>query len=185
VLSASPHSKLVLPRSAAEHARGIGIDYSRMTTTDAGLRVEFFRNELYVRIYAAPSAHEALDWTPSGGYPYLGYLIRYGDCTIYHAGDGVPYDGLADRLRPFNVTVALLPINGRDPARGAPGNFDAAEAAQLAEEIGARWLIPMHYGMFAFSSVDVSRFVDHMLGFHPTVRFKVFQCGEGWTVPAD
>ena len=31
-------------------------------------------------------AHNRLDWTPLGGYPYLGYLARFGACTIYHAG---------------------------------------------------------------------------------------------------
>ena len=25
-------------------------------------------------------------------------------------GNGAPYEGMADRLRPFNVNVALLPI---------------------------------------------------------------------------
>jgi len=52
------------------------------------------------------------------------------------------YDGIVDRLRPYNVTVALLPI-------AAHGSFEVAEAAQLAEDIHARWLVPMPYGAFA------------------------------------
>jgi L-ascorbate metabolism protein UlaG (beta-lactamase superfamily) len=185
LLAASPRAKLVLPKSLAHHANSFGIGYDRMTTTDSGLRVEYFKGLHYGRIYSIPSAHEALDYTPETGYPYLGYLIRFDGCTIYHAGDCVPYEGLMERLRPYNVTVALLPINGRDPSRGVPGNFDFAEAAQLAEEIGARWLVPMHYDMFTFNTVDVNRFIEHMLGQRPYQRFKVFQCGEGWTVPVD
>ena len=183
MLAASPRAKLVLPRSAAAQARAAGIDYARMTTTDSDLRVEFFRRGLYARIYAVPSAHEELDYTAAGGYPYLGYLIRCGGSTIYHAGDGVRYESLVSRLRPYNVTVALVPINGRDPRRGVAGNFDIIEAAQLAEDIGARWLVAMHYDMFAFSTADINRFIDHMLGSRPAQRFKIFQCGEGWTVP--
>ena len=122
MLAASRRAKVVMPMSAAAHAHAMGIAYQRMVTTNADLRVEFLDD----RIYAVPSAHDQLDWTPLGGYPYLGYLVRFGPYTIYHAGDGVPYDRLAGRLRPYNVTVALLPIGGAK-------NFKIPEAAQLAQ----------------------------------------------------
>ncbi len=169
ILKASPQARVVLPKSAAEHACSIGIPYERMTTTDSDLRVEYFKTGLYGRVYSVPSAHPELDWTPIGGYPHLGYLIRFGDVTIYHAGGCRMYEGILDRLRPYNVTAALLPIEG-------PANFEIAEAAQLAEDIGARWLVPMRYG-------NIDRFVDHMLGFRPTVGFKVFEPGERWMIP--
>lgn len=174
MLAASPRAKLVLPMAVAEEAQAMGIGYDRMVTTNSDLRVEYLDD----RVYAVPSAHESLDWTPLGGYPYLGYLVRFGNYTIYHAGDCVPYPGLASRLLPYNVNVALLPVNGR--GRGFPGNFEIAEAAQLAEDIGADWLVPMHYDMFACDTVDVNRFIEHMLGHRPSQRFKVFQCGEMW-----
>lgn len=176
MLAASKPAKLVLPKSAAHRAHDEGIPYDRMTTTDAGLRIEYFKDNLYGRVYAVPSAHPELDWTPGGGYPYLGYLIRFGRWTIYHAGDCGLYDGLADRLRPFNVNVALLPIGGR--------NFSVGEAAQLAADIGATWLVPMHYGTFDDNGEE-SGFVAHLLGHRPEQAFKVFQCGEKWTVPED
>lgn len=184
MLASSPRAKLVLPKSAAEAAHSAGVPYNRMTTTDAGLRVEYFKDNLYGRVYAVPSAHPRLDWTADGGYPYLGYVIRFGRWTVYHAGDCTEYPGLADRLRPFNVSVALLPVGG--------ANFSATQAAQLARDIGAAWLVPMHYGMFGehhsesdSSAGDESDFVAHMLGHRPEQRFKVFQCGEKWTVPEE
>jgi L-ascorbate metabolism protein UlaG (beta-lactamase superfamily) len=170
MLAASPRAKLVVPKSAAEHAHSLGIDFGRMTTTDSDLRVEFFRRGLYARIYAAPSSLEG--YTPAGGYPSLGYLIRCGATTVYHAGACRPYEGLADRLKPYNVTVALLPIGGA---------MDAAGAAQLAEDIGARWLVPMGYE----GDEAAGRFVDHMLGHRPAQRFKVFARGESWTAPQE
>ena len=176
MLKASPRARVVLPKSAADHASSIGMPYDRMTTTDSGLRVEFFKGGPYSRVYSVPSAHPKLDWTPIGGYPYLGYMMRFGEHTIYHAGDCRHYDGIVDRLRPYNVTAALLPIGGE-------GNFDIAGAAQLAEDIQARWLVPMHYGTFADEHVDIGRFVDHMLGFRPSIGFKVFGLGERWIVP--
>jgi L-ascorbate metabolism protein UlaG (beta-lactamase superfamily) len=172
MLAACSRAKVVLPKSTSEHAHAAGIDYARMTTTDSDLRVEYWKDNLYGRVYAVPSAHPQLDWTASGGYPYLGYLIRFGRWTIYHAGDCAPYEGLAGRLRPFNVNVALLPVGGR--------NFSASDAAGLASDIGARWLVPMHT-----SSADESAFVDHMLGQRPDQSFKVFEPGEKWTVPEE
>jgi len=172
MLAASRRAKVVMPMSVAPHAHALGIGYQRMVTTNADLRVEFLDD----RVYAVPSAHDQLDWTPLGGYPYLGYLVRFGPYTIYHAGDGVPYDRLADRLRPYNVTVALLPIAGAK-------NFKISEAAELARQIGAEWLVPMHYQMFPGSAVEVDRFVEHMLERQPAQRFKVFECGEGWSIP--
>ena len=62
-------------------------------------------DELVARLW--PGREVAL--TPLGGYPYLGYLVRFGNYTIYHAGDCVPYPGLVSRLIPYNVNVALLP----------------------------------------------------------------------------
>ena len=174
ILAASRRAKVVIPMSVASHAHALGIEYHRMVTTNADLRVEFLDD----RIYAVPSAHPRLDWTPLGGYPYLGYLVRFGPYTIYHAGDGMPYDSLAERLRPYNVTVALVPIGGER-------NFKIPQAAQLAEEIRAEWLVPMHYDMFARCAVPVDRFIEHLLEHRPAQRFKVFACGEGWSIPVE
>ncbi|MBV8844110.1 MAG: MBL fold metallo-hydrolase [Bryobacterales bacterium] len=173
ILAASPRSKLVVPRSAGDAARDRGIPYERTTPTDSALRIEYFKDNLYGRIYAIPSAHPQLDWTAGRGYPYLGYLIRFGRWTIYHAGDCAMYSDLAARLRPFNVSIALLPVGGK--------NFSVTEAAQLAEDIGAAWAIPMHYG--TFEEDRESAFVAHMLGHRPEQRFRVFRVGEKWTVP--
>lgn len=184
ILAASPRARLVLPRSAAGRAHMMGIDYLRMTTMDAGQRLEFAGADgEVIRIDAIASAHESLDWTEREGHPYLGYILRLGDCAIYHAGDCAPYDGLAGQLLPYAIDVAMLPINGRDAARGMPGNFTIAEAAALAEEARFGCLVPMHYGMFAVNDADPQRFIDHLLGHRPSVRFKLFECGECWALP--
>ena len=58
------------------------------------------------------------------------------------------------------------------------------QAAQLGHDIGAKWVIPMHYGTFSADDRE-SEFVNHMLGHRPELRFRVFKCGERWTVPED
>ena len=182
ILASSPEARLVLPKALVEKARAMGVPRERMRPTDADDTIEFRKDGAVATIHPIPSAHEQLDWSPESGYPHLGYVIRFGECTIYQPGDCVPYDGLVERLRPFGVTVALLPVNGRDPARGVAGNFNIPEAAQLVEEIGARWLVPAHYDMFTFNTVDISLFVEHMKT-RPKQNFKILRCGERWAVP--
>jgi L-ascorbate metabolism protein UlaG (beta-lactamase superfamily) len=177
LLEASRCAKVALPKTAADPAHAAGIPYERMTTTDSGLRIEYFKENLYGRVYAVPSAHPNLDHTHQG-YPYLGYLIRFGRWTVYHAGDCTPYPDLALRLRPFNVSVAILPIG--------QGKFTPHEAAELALEIGCEWLVPMHHSTFTEQrdgSDPEGEFVTHMLGHHPEQQFKVLNVGEKWVVP--
>ena len=42
----------------------------------------------------------------------MGYIIRFGNWSIYHSGDTLWFDEMVDLLKPFKVDVALLPING-------------------------------------------------------------------------
>ena len=60
-------------------------------------------------------------------------------------------------LAPQSIDVALLPVNGRDAYRascGVPGNFTVAEGRELAERIGARYVVAHHFGMFDFNTVS-------------------------------
>jgi len=79
--------------------------------------------------------------------------------TIYHSGDTLLYDGMADRLRPFAVDLALLPINGRAPQRRTAGNLWGREAAQLARDIGAKLVVPCHYDLFEFNTATPDEFI--------------------------
>ena len=75
--------------------------------------------------HAIPSAHESLETDENGDHKFVGYIIEVGGKTIYHSGDACLYIGLEDRLKQWNIDLALLPINGRNPARGVAGNFTA------------------------------------------------------------
>jgi len=99
-----------------------------------------------------PAAHEALDCDKEGRNRFMGYVVQAGPWTIYHSGDTVRFDGMADQLRPFDINVAILPINGSAPERRVAGNLNGVEAAQLAHDIGADIVIPCHYDMFTFNT---------------------------------
>ena len=109
--------------------------------------------------HAIPSAHESLETDENGDHKFVGYVIEIGKRTIYHSGDACLYDGLEERLKQWKIDLAILPINGREPARGGAGNFTGEEAAGLSKEIGARLVVPCHYEMFEFNTVSPKIFV--------------------------
>ena len=129
-------------------------------------------------------AHEQLDADDHGRALHLGYLVAVGPFTLFHAGDAIPYDGMASRLLELaggrTIDVALLPINGRLPERRVPGNFWGDEAVRFARAIGARLVVPMHYEMFAFNTETPELFEStaQALG----QPYRVLRCGEQLTI---
>ncbi|MBA3287020.1 MAG: MBL fold metallo-hydrolase [Acidimicrobiia bacterium] len=116
------------------------------------------------RLTGLAVAHEQLETDDAGRHRHLGYVVEVGPFTLFHSGDAVPYVGMVERLiallggRPLHV--AVLPINGRVPARRVPGNFWGDEAATFAHAVGARLVVPMHYDMFAFNTETPARFEE-------------------------
>jgi L-ascorbate metabolism protein UlaG (beta-lactamase superfamily) len=151
LLAASPNARLVLPRAnIAFAAQRLGADFqSRFAPLADGERLTLGR----FTIEAVPAAHEEL--APE----FAGFVVTIGPYRIYHSGDTVLYPGMEDRLRPFQITLALLPINGRAPERRVSGNLDGPEAARLAHAIGAHCVVPCHYEMFAFNTASPDSFI--------------------------
>ena len=113
---------------------------------------------------------------------YLGYVVEIDGLRIYHAGDTLDHEGLAETLRELETDVALLPINGRDAAREAKdivGNLSAEEAADLARRSGVRTAVPMHYDMFAGNPGSPGAFVTALEG----SGISVLVPARGVTVP--
>lgn len=107
----------------------------------------------------------------SGGLiRFLGYVIEIAGVRLYHAGDTIHYDGMEEQLRGLGVDLAMLPINGRDPAREAQdivGNLSAREAAWLARAIGAEAVTPMHHDLFARNLGYPAHLVESVERDHP------------------
>jgi L-ascorbate metabolism protein UlaG (beta-lactamase superfamily) len=149
-----PDLPFVVPAAREETARTRIGPTARLILADAG---DVLAPLPGLRITVLPAAHEIRETDGEGRHVFLGYGIAAGGMTLYHSGDCVPFDGLADAVRVVRPDIALLPVNGRDAARlaaGIPGNFTLAEAVGLARAAGAAFLIPHHFGMFAFNTCD-------------------------------
>jgi L-ascorbate metabolism protein UlaG (beta-lactamase superfamily) len=178
LLAASPGAVVVLPESILDHALQLGLPRKKLVGLDAGDTMELTG----FRVHAVPSAHEGLDTDPKGRHLYLGYVIEADGRRLYHSGDSVAYPGLVERLGGEPFDVLFLPINGRDPARGVPGNMTAAEAVDFAAAIRSRFVVPHHYDMFTFNTVPVASFVAEAHRLPAGSRAHVLSCGERWEI---
>ncbi len=129
-------------------------------------------------IHAVPAAHEGMDRDRDGRLLYLGFVVRCGGWCWYHAGDTVPWPGLAGRVAAHRPDVAFLPINGRRPERRVAGNLWGREAAAVAREAGVGMAIPGHFEMFEFNTETPDEFVSECARLGQP--FRVLRAGEGW-----
>ncbi len=129
LLAASPGAVLVLPEAILDHALATGA-----AGETAGRPRRGRRRWNAPAFGSAPSPRPTRGSTPTphGRHLYLGYVIEAEGRRLYHSGDSLAYPGLAEQLGTEPFDVLFLPINGRDPARGVPGNMTAAEAVDLA-----------------------------------------------------
>ena len=129
-------------------AERLGLEERDLVAIDAGQSVEVRGFD----ITAVPASHDKLEVDEKDRQRYVGFIVRTGNCTVYHSGDTVVFDGMAQMLRPHKIDVALLPINGK------VGNMNGVDAANLARDIGAKLVVPCHYEMFEFNTASPDAF---------------------------
>lgn len=91
----------------------------------------------------------------SDGYgdPQVSWVVSAGGRRIFHGGDTMWHGHwwkIARQLGPFDM--AFLPINGarfgwRKPVSGQPGVLTPEQAIAAATVLGARSIVPIHYGI--------------------------------------
>lgn len=148
----NPGCRFVVPRAERDSALKAGVPAERMLAVNAGESVSP-SERITVQVIAA--AHETLKLNERGEHHFLGFIFKTPQWVIYHSGDCVPYDGLVEELLRHSIDVALLPVNGRDAYRsshGVPGNLTFTEARELCRAARVPFLIPHHFGMFAFNT---------------------------------
>lgn len=174
LLKANPNLKVIVSRANVRFAaERLYVSPERLTPIRADgepIQMDPFT------FRAIPSAHEALEQDENADHRYIGLIVQFGEWTLYHSGDCIPYEGLIDRLNTSQIHIGLLPINGRDPARGVAGNFTAEEAAELGKQTNVGIVIPCHYEMFEFNTVSPGGFVKYaeQIG----QKYRLLKCGE-------
>ena len=95
---------------------------------------------------------------------YGGFVIEYQGRRIYHAGDSAYFDGfkvIGERLKP---EIALLPIGAYYPDNFRNVHMGPDDAMKAFHDLGANWMIPMHFGSFklSFEELDETRWLTEL-----------------------
>lgn len=173
LLKVNPGIRFIIPEANRDFvAERVKCDRTFPTGLSDGEQVEV----MGFTFHGVPAAHNTIERDEHGRCRFMGYVVRFGSWALYHSGDTLWYDDMVSILKSFRPDVALLPINGNDPARGVAGNLNAEEAARLGKEIGAKLVVPHHYDLFAFNTEDPGVFAAaaEKIG----QPFKVLRLGE-------
>ena len=157
LLALNPQARLVLPAANRDEAvRRLGASAAnRFLEMDESQSLRIADLE----IHGIASAHNNVERDSSGRCRFLGYVLQWAGTTIYHSGDTLWHEQLVPSLQRFQIDLALLPINGDRSERRVAGNLDGKQAAQLAQAIGARCVIPCHFDMFEFNTATPDEFL--------------------------
>jgi L-ascorbate metabolism protein UlaG (beta-lactamase superfamily) len=114
-----------------------------------------------LRVTAAPVDHVGFRYGIDDAWmneSFTGYVIEYHGLKVYFGGDSA-YDQklfVDAGLRFPNIDLALLPIGPIEPRDFMRRlHMDPGEALQAFFDLGAKWMVPIHYDTFINSTDDV------------------------------
>lgn len=81
------------------------------------------------------------------GIPRVGYVVDVDGTSVYHTGD----TDVIPEMEGIEPDIALIPVGGTY-------TMDAEQAAEAARLMGARAVVPMHWGDVVGSRQDAERF---------------------------
>lgn len=150
----SPECRFIVPEAVRNVAMERGVPEDRLLFANAGESINMGEG---LSLTAIPAAHEEIRTDEKGHHFFLGYILKLKGLTVFHPGDCLPYDEFDSLLKPFDIDLALLPVNGqRDELsrQGIAGNFNMTQACQIMKKHGISYMIPQHFGMFDFNTVS-------------------------------
>jgi L-ascorbate metabolism protein UlaG (beta-lactamase superfamily) len=80
-----------------------------------------------------------------------GFHLRLGQRSVFHCGDSAYFAGFKKIGARLPVEIALLPIGAYEPPSRREVHMNPEEAVQAFQELGAKFMVPMHYGSFRLS----------------------------------
>jgi L-ascorbate metabolism protein UlaG (beta-lactamase superfamily) len=86
---------------------------------------------------------------------YGGFVLEHQGRRIYHAGDSAYFGGFKEIGRQLRPEIALLPIGAYYPDSFRNVHMGPDEAVKVFHDLGAKWLVPMHFGTFRLSFEDM------------------------------
>ncbi len=148
---------IVVPRGSGSLVRRLG--FSAVHEVQAW--EELFFKEL--QVVHTPCFHWGARYVHDTHRDYGGYLIRAGGKSVFHCGDSAYFDGFEEIGKRHQIDVALMPIGAYDAPSGRNVHMNPEEAVRAFADLGAKVLIPMHYGTFPLGNEPHDEPVERLL----------------------
>ncbi len=104
-----------------------------------------------IEITRTPARHWGARMFKDTDRGFGGYVLRAGPHSLYHSGDTAYFSGFREIGLRLSPEVALLPIGAYHPDSFRSVHTSPEDAIQAFLDLGARTMIPMHYGTFRLS----------------------------------
>jgi len=123
---------------------------------------------------------------------WCSWLLDSGRRRYFFAGDSGYFAGFAEAGRRFApIDVALLPIGAYEPRWFmAPVHMNPPEAFRAFQDLGARWMVAMHWGTFDLTDEPADlppQALAEAVAAAPgdPARVRVLAVGERWQIPPE
>lgn len=136
---------IIVPRNVADLVRTLGYD----KVVELEWWQEFQSGQLSVT--HVPANHWGARVIRDTHRGFGGYVLRSGEDSVYHAGDTAYFNGFHEIGQRLSPKLALLPIGAYHPESFRAVHTSPEEAMQAFLDLGAQWMVPMHYGTFRLS----------------------------------
>ncbi len=139
----------VVPWGVGDLARGLG--FSRI------IELEWWESFSHGdwKVTCTPAKHWGARVLHDEHRGFGGFVLEHQGRRIYHAGDTAYFGGFKDIGKKCDPEIALLPIGAYYPDSFREVHMGPDEAHQSFLDLGAKWLVPMHYGAFKLSFEDM------------------------------
>ena len=128
-----------------------------------GIVVPMGSGSLVKRLGFPPSHHWGARFIHDTHRDYGGYIVRAGGKSVFHCGDSAYFEGFKEIGKRFQIDVALMPIGAYESPSGRDVHMNPEEAVRAFADLGAKALIPMHYGTFPLGNEPHDEPVERLL----------------------
>ena len=144
-------SPLYVPKGAGAVVADLG--FARVVEVEPGDQLAIGTLDLV----AVPTRHDSGRWRKGDRPMCSGYVLAHDGVAIHHAGDVdmSTFDVFDEIGRDFDLDITLLPIGGmlpvwyyrmRQKALDRGVHIDPDTALGIAQRLGARAMVPVHWG---------------------------------------
>lgn len=116
-----------------------------------------------VKITLTPCHHWGARILHDSHRGFGGFVIESGGRSIFHCGDTAYFDGFREIGERHPIDVALMPIGAYDNPSQREVHMNPEQAIRAFIELGARCMVPMHYGSFRLSYEPVDEPLQRVL----------------------